>query len=65
MQVSKESMEERKKREKDWLIDNYHSYKTTGYGSPFIDYQGNVEPELTSFHAFLFSSFMASHSAIV
>ena len=50
MQVSKESMEERKKREKDWLIDNYHSYKTTGYGSPFIDYQGNVEPELTSFH---------------
>ncbi|XP_063445931.1 uncharacterized protein LOC134725749 isoform X45 [Mytilus trossulus] len=50
MQVSKESMEDRKKREKNWLIDNYHSYKTTGIGSPFIDYQGNVEPELTSFH---------------
>ncbi|XP_052069480.1 ankyrin-2-like isoform X42 [Mytilus californianus] len=50
MQVSKESLENRKKREKNWLIDNYHSYKTTGIGSPFIDYQGNVEPELTSFH---------------
>lgn len=50
MQVSKESMEQKKKSKKDWLIDNYHSYKTTGIGSPFIDYQGNVEPELTSFH---------------
>ncbi|XP_061181777.1 ankyrin-2-like [Saccostrea echinata] len=43
MQVSAESYEERKRREKQWLIDNYHSYRESGHGvEPLIDQEGNV-----------------------
>ncbi|XP_056019544.1 uncharacterized protein LOC125671322 isoform X7 [Ostrea edulis] len=43
MQVSAESYEERKRREKKWLIDNYHSYRESGHGvEPLIDQEGNV-----------------------
>ncbi|XP_052685797.1 ankyrin-2-like isoform X40 [Crassostrea angulata] len=43
MQVSAESYEERKRREKKWLIDNYHSYRESGHGvEPLVDQEGNV-----------------------
>ncbi|XP_062581044.1 ankyrin-2-like isoform X29 [Saccostrea cucullata] len=43
MQVSAESYEERKRREKQWLIDNYHSYRESGHGvEPLMDQEGNV-----------------------
>ncbi|XP_078319338.1 uncharacterized protein LOC111122316 isoform X42 [Crassostrea virginica] len=43
MQVSAESYEERKRREKRWLIDNYHSYRESGHGvEPLMDQEGNV-----------------------
>ena len=46
MQVSSESFKDKGKK---YIMDNYHSYRTTGQGAqPFFDYQNN-QSELTSF----------------
>lgn len=48
MQVANESWQNKGKK---YIMDNYHSYRTTGAGaSPFLDYQNNLHSELTSFN---------------
>ena len=48
MRVSAESYDEKRRKEKQWLIDNYHSYRQSGHG--FIDQEGNITAsELKSF----------------